>query len=267
MSRAKTTRRRLLGSAGLMLFAHPARGSIELHVLSSGGLNEAYNILGPQWEQATGHTLRTARGASMGAAPDAIPQRLARGEPADVVLLAAEGLDGLIARGLAVPGSRVDIARSLIGMAVREGAPKPDISTPERLRDVLLAAASIGYSASASGVYIENEMFRRLGIHDQVMPKARKIFSERVAAVVARGEVEVGFQQVSEIIFIPGVTYVGTLPDAVQRATIFSAGIGARAANPEAGRALIRFLASAEAAPQLARTGLEPLSGTAPRPG
>lgn len=254
----------LLGAAVLPVLARPARAA-EIHVLSSGGLNEAYNILGPQWEQATGHTLRTARGASMGAAPDAIPQRLARGEPADVVLLAAEGLDALIARGLAVPGSRVDIARSLIGMAVREGAPKPDISTPERLRDVLLAAASIGYSASASGVYIENEMFRRLGIHDQVMPKARKIFSERVASVVARGEVEVGFQQVSEIIFIPGVTYAGTLPEAVQRATIFSAGIGARAANPEAGRALIRFLASAEAAPQLARTGLEPLAGAAPR--
>ncbi|MBX9702018.1 MAG: substrate-binding domain-containing protein, partial [Acetobacteraceae bacterium] len=197
----------------------------------------------------------------MGAAPDAIPQRLARGEPIDVLLMAAEGFDAMVSRGFGMAGSRVDICRSLIGMAVREGAAKPDISTVEKLRDALLAARSIGYSASASGVYIETEMFRRLGIHDQVMPKARRILSERVAAVVARGEVEIGFQQVSEIIFIPGASFVGTLPEAVQRATVFSAGFNARAQNIEGGRRLIAFLASAEAAPELTRTGLEPLLG------
>jgi molybdate transport system substrate-binding protein len=255
---APSRRGLLLGAAALPLLARPARAA-EVHVLSSGGLNEAYNILGPRWERSAGHTLRTARGASMGAAPDAIPQRLARGEPADVLLLAAEGLDALIARGLAEPGSRVDIARSLIGMAVREGAAKPDISTVERFRGVLLNAASIGYSASASGVYIETEMFRRLGIHEQVMPKARRIYSEAVASVVARGEVEIGFQQVSEILPIPGATYAGPIPEEVQRATIFSAGIAAKARNAEAGRDLIRFLASPEAAPVLERTGLQPL--------
>jgi len=254
-------RRLLVGFAALPLLPRPARAGVELHVLSSGGLNAAYRVLGPQWERATGNTLRTAQGASMGAAPDAIPQRLARGEPADVVLLAADGLEALIARGLAMPGSRVDIARSLIGMAVREGAPKPDISTVEAFRDVLLRAGSIGFSASASGVYIENEMFRRLGIHDQVMPKSRRIYSERVAAVVARGEVEIGFQQVSEILFVPGVSFAGTIPEAVQRVTMFSAGLAANARNPEPGRSLIRFLASAEAAPELVRTGLEPLAG------
>ena len=111
----------------------------------------------------------------MGAAPDAIPQRLGRGEPADVLLLAADGLEALIARGLAQPGSRVDIARSLIGMAVRAGAPRPDIATVEAFRQALLDAGSIAYSASASGVYIETEMYRRLGIHEQVMPKSRRI--------------------------------------------------------------------------------------------
>lgn len=260
------TRRRLLsGAAALPLLARPARAA-DLRVISSGGLNEAFKALAPQFERMTGLTIHREEGSSMGAAPDAIPQRLARGERFDVLLLAAEGFDALAARGLAMPGSRVDIARSLIGMAVREGAPKPDISTVERLREVLLAARSIGYSASASGIYIENEMFRRLGIHDQVMPKARKILSERVAAVVARGEVEIGFQQVSEIISVPGASFAGTIPEAVQRATIFSAGLSADPANPEGGRRLIAFLTSREAAPALVRTGLEPLLGAAAAP-
>ena len=115
-------------------------------------------------------------------------------------------------------------------------------------------------SASASGVYIETEMYRRLGIHDQVMPKSRRILSERVASVVARGEAEIGFQQVSEILPIPGVTYVGTIPEEVQQVTVFCAVIAANARQPEAAQALIRFLASPEAAPVLERTGLAPLN-------
>jgi molybdate transport system substrate-binding protein len=263
MTTAVRTARRalLLGGALLPFLPRAARAAgEEIRVLISGGLTAAYHVLGPQFERATGHRLITAQGASMGAAPDAIPQRLGRGEPADVLLLAAEGLEALAARGLAQPGSRVDIARSLIGMAVREGAPKPDISTVDRFRAVLLNAGSIAYSASASGVYIEDEMFRALGIHDQVMPKARRIYSERVAAVVARGEAEVGFQQVSEILPIPGATFAGTIPEEVQRATVFSAGLAANARQAEAGRALIRFLASAEAAPAIAETGMEPLA-------
>lgn len=228
--------------------------------MSSGGLNAAYRLLAPGFQQATGHTLTTVQGASMGAAPDAIPQRLGRGEPGDALLLAADGLEALVASGLAQAGSRVDIARSLIGMAVRSGAPKPNITTVEAFRQALLAASSIAYSASASGVYIETEMFQRLGIHDQVMPKARRIYSERVGTVVARGDAEIGFQQVSELLPIEGITYVGTIPEAVQRPTIFSAGIAANARQPEAARALIRFLASPEAAPVLERTGLEPIS-------
>ena len=196
----------------------------------------------------------------MGAAPDAIPQRLARREPADVLLLAADGLEALIDRGLAQPGSRVDVARSLIGMCVRAGAPKPDISTVEAFRQVLLSAGSIAYSASASGVYIENEMYRRLGIHEQVMPKSRRIYSERVGSVVARGEAEIGFQQVSELLPIEGIDYVGTIPEAVQQPTIFCAGLAANAREPEAARAFIRYLASPDAAPALTRTGLEPIN-------
>jgi molybdate transport system substrate-binding protein len=250
----------LLGAAALPFLAREATAA-EVRVMTSGGLTAAYRALIPTYEKASGNTLHTEQGASMGAAPDAIPQRLARGEPADVLLLAADGLEALVARGLAQPGSRVDIARSLIGMAVRSGEPKPDISTVDSFRQALLAAKSIAYSASASGVYIENEMFRRLGIHEQVMPKARRIYSERVGSVVARGEAEIGFQQVSELLPIQGIDFVGTIPEGVQKATIFCAGLATGAREPEAGRALIRFLASAEAAPVLRRTGLEPIAG------
>ena len=249
----------VLGVAALPLLARRAAAA-EVTVLTSGGLTAAYRLLGPDFERTTGHILRTVQGSSMGAAPDAIPQRLARREPADVLLLAADGLEALIARGLAQPGSRVDVARSLIGMCVRAGAPKPDISTVEAFRQVLLSASSIAYSASASGVYIENEMYRRLGIHEQVMPKSRRIYSERVGSVVARGEAEIGFQQVSELLPIEGIAYVGTIPEAVQQPTIFCAGLAANAREPEAARAFIRYLASPEAAPALARTGLEPIN-------
>lgn len=248
----------LLGAAALPFLPRRALAA-EVQVMASGGLTAAYRALIPEFERSTGHKLGTVQGASMGAAPDAIPQRLARGEPADVLLLAADGLEALIARGLAQPGSRVDIARSLIGMCVRAGAPKPDISSMDAFRQALLNASSIAYSASASGVYIENEMYRKLGIHDQVMPKSRRILSERVGTVIARGDAEVGFQQVSELLPIQGIDYIGTIPEAVQQPTIFCAGIAANAREPEAARALIRFLASPEAAPVLTRTGLEPL--------
>ncbi|MBB5693284.1 substrate-binding domain-containing protein [Muricoccus pecuniae] len=256
---AVTGRRALLLGAAALPFLPRRALAAEVQVMASGGLTAAYRALIPEFERSTGHKLGTVQGASMGAAPDAIPQRLARGEPADVLLLAADGLEALIARGLAQPGSRVDIARSLIGMCVRAGAPKPDISSMDAFRQALLNASSIAYSASASGVYIENEMYRKLGIHDQVMPKSRRILSERVGTVVARGDAEVGFQQVSELLPIQGIDYIGTIPEAVQQPTIFCAGIAANAREPEAARALIRFLASPEAAPVLTRTGLEPL--------
>ena len=254
-----TTRRGLLlGAAALPLLARPAAAA-ELVVFSSGGLNAAYRLLVPEFQRTTGHQLTSVGASSMGAAPDAIPQRLARGEPADVLLLAEGGIAPLEARGFVRPGSRVDIARSLIGACVREGAPKPDIASLDAFRQALLDARSIAYSASASGVYIETEMFRRLGIHDQVMPKARRILSERVATVVARGEAELGFQQVSEIVTVPGISYLGTIPEAVQQPTVFCAVVTAQARQPEAAAALIRFLASPAAAEALRRTGLEPL--------
>jgi molybdate transport system substrate-binding protein len=249
----------VLGLAGLLLAG--AAGAAEIRVMTSGGFTAAYRELGPQFERATGHTLHTAQGASMGNAPDAIPQRLARGEPADVLILAGGALDRLIREGKAVEGSRVDLAESRIGLVVRAGAPRPDISTVEALRRTLLEAGSIAYSASASGVYVSGELYRRLGIADQVVPKSRRILSERVASVVARGEAEIGFQQVSELLPVPGVDYIGPLPPEVQRVTVFSAGIATGAREPEAARALIRYLASPEVQEVVRRTGLDPMPG------
>jgi molybdate transport system substrate-binding protein len=229
--------------------------------MTSGGFTAAYLELVPGFEKATGHDIETAFGASMGGAPDSIPSRLQRGEPADVVIVAADALDDLIRQGKVVAGSRVDLVRSVIGMAVRKGAPKPDISTAAALRRTLLEARSIAYSASASGVYLATELFPRLGIADRIRHKATRIESERVGTVVARGDAEIGFQQVSELLPIEGIDYVGPLPAEVQRETVFSAGVAAGARAPDAARALIRFLASDAAGPAIRRSGLEPIAG------
>ena len=234
--------------------------SDEIRVISSGGFTAAYNILAPRFEQMTGKKIVSAYGASMGNAPDAIPQRLARGEPTDIIFLARPALDDFTAHGVVRPDSRVDLAESRIGVAVRAGAPKPDISTVDALRRALLNASSIAYSASASGVYVSTELYKRLGIEAEVMPKSRRILSERVAAVVARGEAEIGFQQISEIVGMPGAELVGPLPAEVQQVTVFSAGVLTNARQPEAAAELIRFLASPEAAETVASTGLDPIT-------
>lgn len=243
---------------GLALLAD-ARAA-EIKVMNSGGFTAAYRELLPAFEQATGHRVVTAWGASMGNAPDAIPVRLARGEPADVVILAESGLVNLINQGKVAAPSRVDLARSSIGMVVRAGQPRPDISTVEALRKTLVEARSIAYSASASGVYVSTELYQRLGISDIAGPKSQRILSERVGTVVARGDAEIGFQQISELLPIQGVDFVGPLPAELQRVTIFSAGILTDAREPAAAQELIRFLASPEAENAVRRSGLEPIA-------
>lgn len=235
-------------------------GSSELHVMTSGGFTAAYNELRPGFERMSGHTVKTAYGASMGNAQDSIPSRLARNEPADVVILARPALDALVAAGQVVPGSQVDLVRSSIGFAVKKGAPRPDIGTVDALKRTLLAAPSIAYSASASGTYYETELLKKLGIEAEVKPKSRRILSERVGAVVARGDAALGLQQVSELLPIAGIDYIGPLPAEVQRVTVFSAGIATGSKQPETARQLIRYLQSPESAPTIAKTGLEPIA-------
>jgi molybdate transport system substrate-binding protein len=247
-----------LAAASLAFLAAPVLAA-EIKVMTSGGFTAPYQELTPQFEKATGHTVVTAYGASQGGAPDSIPSRLERGEPVDIVILAAPALDGLIKQGRVVAGTRADLVRSAIGMAVRSGAPKPDISTVDALKRTLLDAKSIAYSASASGTYLSNQLFPRLGIWGQIKPKSKRIESERVGTVVARGDAEIGFQQVSELLPIAGIDFVGTLPEGAQQVTIFSAGIATGSKEPDAARTLIKFFTSPEAGPTISKSGLEPI--------
>jgi putative tricarboxylic transport membrane protein len=238
-----------------------------LEVITSGGFSAAYDVLAPQFEAETGIRLATSRGASSGGAADSIPVRLARGETFDVIILSRPSLDRLTTAGFVLADTGTDLARSSIGMAVREGAPVPDISTPERFVQAVRDADSIGYSASASGTYLSTDLFPRIGLWDELEPKSERIESERVAAVVARGDVEIGFQQISEILPIPGARYVGPIPAEYQRVTTFSAAVTAESQNVEAARQLIAFLASREVAGSIAETGLEPVAVESPSAG
>jgi molybdate transport system substrate-binding protein len=240
-----------------------AVSAADVHVMISAGFYGVYAELGPSFEGTTGHHLITTRGPSMGDSPEAIPARLGRGESADVVILDSGAADELAKRGLVRGESKLDLARSLIGMVVREGAAEPDISTVGAFRATLLAAKSIAYSDSGSGTYLRTTLFPQLGVADQVAGKSRKVrgppSGEPVAAVVARGEAEIGFQQVAELIHVPGVSFVGTLPAELQPPIFFAGAITSTARELEAAGALIRYLASPEAAPIIIKAGLEPL--------
>ena len=253
---SKTTRTVALILVGLLLGAGRSHAD-EIRVMTSGAFTAALIELTPVFERATRH--RIVIGATTSTGPDSIQNRLQRGEPVDVLIMADAALDGLIRDGRVVTGSRVDLARSAIGMAVRAGAPTPDIRTVEAFKQALLRANSIAYSASVSGVYLSTELFQRLGIADQVLPKSRKIEGERVGAVVARGDAEIGFQQISELLPVPGITLLGPLPPAVQRMTVFSAGVAANASSRDLARTLISFFASPAAAAAIHKTGLEPM--------
>ena len=231
----------------------------ELRVVTSGGFTAAYNILAPQFEERTGIRLITEYGASSGGAPDSIPVRLERGESFDVVILSRSSLNNLAESGKVRADSRRDLVRSSIGMAVRAGSAVPDISTPDRFIDVLRAATSIGYSASASGTYLSTDLFPRLGLWEELAPKSQRVVSERVATVVARGDIEIGFQQISEILPIEGIVFAGPIPDEHQRVTTFSTGITANAVNTRDAAILIDYLSSPEVAGTIAATGLEPV--------
>jgi molybdate transport system substrate-binding protein len=239
-----------------MLFLVRTVSADDLRVMTSGAFTAAYLELLPQLERSINGKVVTAA-TSMGTGSDSIPSRLERGEAVDVVIVPDETLRQMIKAGVVMADSRVELARSSIGMAVRAGAPKPDISSLDALRRTLLQAKSIAYSGSVSGVYVSTELFQRLGIADQVLGKSRRIDRERVGAVVARGEAEIGFQQISELLPVPGVDYVGPLPPEAQRVTVLSAGVAAGSKNADAARALIRFFASPEAAAAVAKTGLE----------
>jgi molybdate transport system substrate-binding protein len=251
-----------LGIAAAFWLASSASAA-EVHVMISGGLTAAFNALVPEFERTSGHKVVTAYGPSMGTTTNAIPMRLERGEPADVLIMVGYALGDLIKQGKVLADSRVDLVNSKIGVAVKAGAAKPDISTADAVKRALLAAKSVAYSDSASGVYISGEMFNKLGIADAMKDKGRKIPATPVAEIVARGDAELGFQQISELKPVAGIDIVGPLPDDLQKVTVFSAGIASVSKEPEAGKALIKFLASPAAKDTIIKSGLEPIAASA----
>jgi molybdate transport system substrate-binding protein len=238
-------------AAAALLFSG-AVGAAEIKVLSTQATEEAYRELVPLFEQASGHKVTTIFTGTLD-----VQKRIAAGEAYDLIIMAGPAIDDFIKSGKIVPGSRVDLARSGVGVAVRAGAPKPDISSTEALKKALLSAKSIGYSTGPSGVYLAI-LFQRLGVADAVKPKLRQtptgVF---VGNIVANGEAEIGFQQVSELSHFPGVDFVGPLPAEVQEITVFASGIQVGAKQVETAKALVKFLTAPAAAPSFTRRGLE----------
>jgi ABC-type molybdate transport system substrate-binding protein len=240
----------------LLLFGAPALAD-EIVVMTSGAFTAPFEQAAPWFERRTGHDVVSIFGASTGGAPDSLPVRLARGERADVVIASAQALDALVAAGKVEAGTRRDLVLSRIGVAVRAGTPRPDISSVAALVRTLREARSIAYSASVSGTYLATELFPRLGLAEEIAAKGRRIEGERVGAVVARGDAEIGFQQISELVTIEGIDYVGPLPDDVQRVSTFSAAFATGARSRAAARELIEFLASPALGPIVERYGLD----------
>lgn len=232
--------------------------------MTSGGLAAAHLQLVPVVEPIVGRSIITTFGASMGPAPDTIPTRLQRGEHADVLLMVGPALKLLSEQGRVRPYSIVDLAQSTIAMAVRHGSPKPDIGSVDAFIRAMRSADSIAYSASASGRYVAGELFPRLGLAQEIASKSRKVLSERVGAVIARGEAQLGFQQYSELLPIVGIDIVGPLPQPLQHVTTYGAGISSNAIDPEAAATVIEHLASPAGAAIIAGCGLQPIQAPAP---
>ncbi|HEY4375426.1 MAG TPA: substrate-binding domain-containing protein [Burkholderiales bacterium] len=262
MKKTARSARWFLGLSAALLLAGSASAA-DVKVMISAGYYHVYEQLAPKFEKATGNHLVTVRGPSMGDSPEAIPTRLARGEAADVVIMDGATAEELGTKGLVRPESKRDLALSQIGMVVHAGAPKPKINTVDALRKTLLAAKSIAYSDSGSGTYISTKMYAKLGIADQVAGKSRKVrgppSGEPVAAVIARNEAEVGFQQMSELMHVKGVDLVGPIPASLQPGFSFAGVIAKSSEQPEAAAALIKFLASAKSAPVVKKMGLTPV--------
>jgi len=247
--------------AGLLLAAASAHAT-DVRVVSSGGFAQAYKDLSGAYERASGDRLVSEWGPSMGQTKNAIPARLDRGEPIDVVIMVGDALDKLMAEGRLEPGSKVVLANSPIACAVRHGVPKPDIHTVDGLRQAFLHAQRVAYSDSASGEYIKRELLDKLGIKQQMEGKAAQIPATPVGEIIAHGDADFGCQQRSELKPVQGIDIVGLIPPEVQKRTQFSGAVVRGAAHPEAARALLRFLAAPANAPAIEATGLEPVVQT-----
>jgi molybdate transport system substrate-binding protein len=225
----------------------------EIKVASTQATEEAYKELVAQFEKVSGHKVTTYFSGTLN-----VQKRLADGEPYDLIIMAGPAIDDQIKLGKAVAGSRVDFAQSGTGLAVKKGAAKPDISSVDAFKKTLLATKSIGYSTGPSGVYMLS-VFEKMGIAEQVKGKLKQTPSGVfVGTLIATGETEIGFQQISELVHFDGIDYVGPLPGDLQRMTMFSTGIHAGAKQADAARALVKFIIAPAAAAVIKKHGLEP---------
>jgi len=240
-------------------------GSAPLRVITSGAFAASLAVLLPLYRAKSGCEVDLSFGSSLGKAHDSIPTRLSQGETFDLYFLARAALDELTSKGFVRAGSGVDLVESHIGAMVRSEDPAPDIATVAAFRETLLNAGSVAHAASASGIYLSTEVFPALGIAEQMKRTARTIYSERVGRVVARGEADLGFQQISEILPIEGVKVIGRLPPEFRRPFVFCMGIGAGCEREDDARRLMRFAASEAAAPVIRASGLDPLFPEIPR--
>ena len=226
----------------------------EITVLLSAAFKEAYVELVPRFERASGHKVATLWAPSV-----EIMKRMKAGEIVDLVIVSAPSIEALKELGIVGMNGRSDLATCGVGVAVKAGAPRPDLSSGEAVKRAVLGAGSIVYSHGPSGVYLEG-LFERMGIADAIESKVKRVQGEPAGALVARGAAELGFQQVCELLPVPGIDLVGPLPPDIQEITTFSSGIHAKARAPDAARALVEFLTSPDAAPVIVAKGMTPLA-------
>ncbi len=234
----------------------PVASFAQLNVITSGGFAAPLREVLPDFEKSTGIRVTTALGQSQGGGPKAIGAMLRAGAPADVVLMSKEGLHDLIAAGLIVNGSEVDLAQTPLGVSVRSGAAKPDISTVEAFKQTLLRAKSITFPSSTTGIYMMTKLFPQLGIADQLAAKS----THTGVADVAKGNAELAIQPVSELAKVEGTEFVGTLPHEIQYISVFSCAAVKAGKQPEASKRLISFLSGTKAATAMRNHGMEPLA-------
>ena len=237
----------------------PVAASAQLNVLISGGFSGAYEKLLPEFERTTGIKVTTGSGASQGTGPQTIAAQLARGVPANVVILSREGLSELIAAQKIAAGTDVDLARVPLGVAVRAGTPKPDVSSVEAFKQVVLKAKTVAIPGSTSGIWLTTDLFPRLGIAGRINVKATPRGTQ-ATAMVAAGGADLAVMPVSEIVHAPGVDYAGSLAPEIQFVQTFSAAVVAGSGDIENAKRLIEFLASARASETIRNSGMEPLA-------
>jgi molybdate transport system substrate-binding protein len=242
--------------AQLMLAAFigvSAAQAAEVKVMAANAVKEALLEIVSAFERTSGHKVTTVWGGTEG-----VTKRVTGGEVVDIVIIAAPNIDKLILEGKLVSGSRADFAKSGVGIAVRTGLPKPDISSGEAVKRAVLAANSVAYSSGPSGLYVA-DLFKKMGIAEQIKGKVKQSPSGvQVGELLARGEADLGFQQISELLHVKGIDYLGPLPADIQNMTVYSAGLHTRAQAPGAAKEFVKFLTAPEAGPIIKKIGMEP---------